>query len=100
MPREQSNRPRGARPGRGRYVPRRKVCPFCTDKSAVINYKTPEKLRNYISDRGKIEPRRRTGACARHQRVLAVAIKRARHLALLPYVPEHMRAVRSVQIEG
>jgi len=86
-----STRPRTGRPGgRGRYVPRRKVCFFCANKNEVIDYKTPEKLRNYMSDRGKIEPRRRTGTCAKHQRALAVAIKRARHLALLPFVGEHV----------
>ena len=78
---------------RPRYAPRRKVCIFCADKSAVINYKDPDRLRSFISDRAKIVPRRRSGTCAKHQRSLAVAIKRARHLALLPYVPAHMRKV-------
>jgi len=81
-----------------RYVPSRKVCSFCVDKVKTIDYKAPEKLRNYISDRGKIVPRRRTGTCARHQRALATAIKRARHLALLPYVSAHMRKVGSVGV--
>lgn len=76
---------------RPRYAPKRKVCAFCADKSLKINYKDPDKLRTFISDRAKIVPRRRTGTCAKHQRSLAVAIKRARHLALLPYVPSHMR---------
>lgn len=76
---------------RGRYPPRRRVCLFCADKTSVIDYKEPAKLRRFISDRGKIEPRRRSGACARHQRALALAIKRARHLALLPFTPEHLR---------
>ena len=84
-----------ARWGGTRYVPRRKVCSFCVAKTDVIDYKDSEKLRGYISDRGKIEPRRRTGTCAKHQRVLAVAIKRARHLALLPYVPAHIYNIRS-----
>ena len=79
----------GARWGRGRYPPRRKVCSFCVDKIEIA-YKDSAKLSRYISDRGKIEPRRRTGTCAKHQRSLAVAIKRARHLALLPFVPEHI----------
>ena len=79
---------------RSRYVPKRKVCFFCKDKDEEINYKKAEQLRSYITDRGKISPRRRPGTCARHQRMLAVAIKRARHLALLPYVPAHMRSVR------
>jgi small subunit ribosomal protein S18 len=66
----------------------------------LINYKDPGKLRTYVSDRGKIEPRRRTGTCARHQRRLSVAIKRARHLALLPYVPSHIRGMRAPTAEG
>ncbi|MDP3880499.1 MAG: 30S ribosomal protein S18 [Dehalococcoidales bacterium] len=74
-------------------MPSRKVCSFCEGKVKVIDYKDADKLRGYISDRGKIAPRRRTGTCARHQRILAQAIKRARHLALLPYVPAHMRKV-------
>ena len=85
---------------RARYVPRRKVCFFCANKSEVIDYKDAEKLRNYISNRGKIEPRRRTGTCAKHQRVLTIAIKRARHLALLPYVPAHIREVQSAGVAG
>lgn len=91
MTREGSSRPRPTRPGRPRYAPTRKVCSFCAGKAGEINYKDHEKLRPFISDRGKIEPRRRTGTCAKHQRVLARAIKKARHLALLPYVPAHMR---------
>ena len=86
------------REGRGvRYVARRKACSFCVDKVESIDYKASEKLRGYILfDGGKIAPRRSTGTCARHQRALAVAIKRARHLALLPYVPAHIRKVGSV----
>jgi small subunit ribosomal protein S18 len=80
---------------RPRYVPRRKVCAFCANKIKEIDYKDPEKLRGYITDRAKIAPRRRTGTCAKHQRILATAIKRARHLALLPYVPAHMRSTGS-----
>ena len=87
-----TGRPGGGRFGgaRSRYAPRRKVCFFCANKNEKINYKDADKLRGYISDRGKIVPRHRTGTCARHQRSLAVSIKRARHLALLPYVPAHM----------
>ncbi len=77
------------RSNRARYIPKRKVCFFCRDKVG-IDYKEQAQLRPYISDRGKIQPRRRTGTCAKHQRPLAVAIKRARHLALLPYVPSHI----------
>lgn len=67
---------------------RRKVCQFCADKAEYIDYKDVNKLRGYITERGKIKPRRMSGVCAKHQRGLAVAIKRARQLALLPYVAE------------
>jgi len=83
---------------RARYVPRRKHCSFCIDRVEVIDYKDPSKLCPYISSRGKIEPRRRTGACAKHQHALALAIKRARHLALLPYVPAHIHKTGGVGI--
>ena len=73
------SRPRGGRKGR------KKVCAFCVDKIQDIDYKDTLRLRRYLSDRGKIVPRRVTGTCARHQRQLTTAIKRARHLALLPY---------------
>ena len=82
---------RGTRTRRRRFIPRKKVCAFCTDKVDVIDYKRPQLLRRFLTDRGKIKPRRRTGTCAKHQRRLAVAVKRARHLALLPYVAEHLR---------
>ncbi|MFC1988007.1 30S ribosomal protein S18 [Chloroflexota bacterium] len=85
---------------RRRYVPSRKVCSFCAGKIETIDYKDFEKLRGFISDRAKISPRRRTGTCAKHQRVLATAIKRARHLALLPYVPLHTQRVGSFGIRG
>lgn len=65
--------------------PRKKVCAFCVDKAGDIDYKDVAKLRRYISERSKILPRRVTGTCAYHQRKLTIAIKRARHLALLPY---------------
>lgn len=74
---------------RTRYIPKRKICNFCVNKNEIIDYKNTNQLRHYISDRGKIEPRRRSGVCARHQRVLSLAIKRSRHLALLPYVASH-----------
>jgi small subunit ribosomal protein S18 len=67
---------------------RKKVCVFCADKNSVIDYKDMNKLKRYISERGKILPRRITGNCAKHQRALTVAIKRARHIALIPYVVE------------
>lgn len=65
---------------------RKKVCVFCADKNhAGIDYKDVNKLKRYVSERGKILPRRITGNCAKHQRALTVAIKRARHIALMPY---------------
>jgi small subunit ribosomal protein S18 len=88
---------RGHRPVRGKYIPKRKICLFCRDKVEYIDYKDPAKLRPYITDRGKISPRRKSGTCAKHQRALAAAIKRARHLALLPFVASHtQRAVTTV----
>lgn len=65
---------------------RKKVCAFCMDKIEHIDYKDVPRLRRYLSDRAKIIPRRVTGTCARHQRQLTDAVKRARHLAFLPYV--------------
>lgn len=73
-----SRRPRGRKP-------RRKVCQFCVDKIQQTDYKDIPRLRRFISERGKILPRRMTGNCAKHQRQLSIAIKRARHIALLPY---------------
>ena len=64
---------------------RRKVCSFCVDRVEAIDYKDVARLRKYVSERGKILSRRATGTCARHQRALTTAIKRARHIALLPY---------------
>lgn len=67
---------------------RRKVCSFCVDKVETIDYKDVPRLRKFISDRSKILPRRVTGTCAAHQRELTTAIKRARHVALLPYTSD------------
>ena len=67
---------------------RKKVCSFCVDKVTEIDYKEVAKLRKFISERGKILPRRISGNCAKHQRQLTVAIKRARHIALLPYTAD------------
>ena len=97
---KKSSKTKTTRWNRARYVPSRKVCSFCANKIDTVDYKDIEKLRNYITDRGKISTRRRTGTCAKHQRILATAIKRARHLALLPYVPAHMRRVGSGDIGG
>ena len=102
-PAPRAERPEGDRPERSeggprergggrRHFGRRKVCAFCVEKVKTIDYKDPMRLRRYLSDRARIEPRRKTGTCAKHQRWLATALKRARHLALLPYTPEHIRA--------
>jgi small subunit ribosomal protein S18 len=69
-----------------RIYHRRKVCRFCADKSLVINYKDPKALKFFITERGKIIPRRISGTCAKHQRELNTAIKRARVIAMLPFV--------------
>jgi small subunit ribosomal protein S18 len=79
--------------GGGRSFPRRKVCAFCVDGIKHIDYKDVPRIRRSVSDRGMIEPRRKTGVCAKHQRSLAIAIKRARHLALLSFT-EGMREPR------
>ena len=73
---------------RGPRRPKRKVCAFCADKIQEIDYKDIAKLRRYVSERAKILPRRISGNCAKHQRQLTTAIKRARQIALLPFVAE------------
>ena len=73
---------------RGGIRRRKKVCVFCGEKNGEIDYKDTNKLKRYVSERGKILPRRITGNCAKHQRALTVAIKRARHIALMPYTCE------------
>ncbi len=96
---EQERRPRREDEGgeeevedRGRGPARRaRVCQFCVEKTKRIDYKNTDMLRGLISDRGKIRPRRQTGTCARHQRAVSEAIKRARHMALLPYSGETPR---------
>lgn len=77
--------------GGRRFFARPRECQFCTDKTATIDFKQLEVLRRFVSDDGKIRPRRQTGTCARHQRELAQAIKRARHIALLPFSGEVLR---------
>ncbi len=79
---ERPERPRNGRKGR------RKVCRFCADKVETIDYKDVARLRNFVSERAKILPRRVTGTCARHQRELTVAIKRARQIALMPFISD------------
>jgi len=97
---EQERRPRGRddeggeeeSDDRGRGPMRRvRVCQFCAEKNKVIDYKNIDLLRSLVSDRGKIRPRRQTGTCAKHQRRVAEAIKRARHMALLPFSGELSR---------
>lgn len=70
---------------RKKFVPKKKFCRFCADKKLIIDYKKPNFLKQFVSERGKILSRRYTGNCAKHQRELSTAIKRARQLALLPY---------------
>jgi small subunit ribosomal protein S18 len=69
---------------------------FCVEKVTSIDYKDLSKIRRYLSDRARIEPRRKTGTCAKHQRAVTLAIKRARHLALLPFVPLQTQTEREV----
>ena len=85
-------RPGGQRrEGRFRFYHRRRVCAFCVDKVETIDYKDTSRLRRFLSDRAKIESRRKTGTCAKHQRGLSLALKRARHLAMLPFTPDQPR---------
>jgi small subunit ribosomal protein S18 len=83
-------RPPGGGPKRGKrnFVRKKKVCRFCVDKVDLIDYKKAEILSPFIQDRGRVLPRRMTGTCARHQRWLTVAIKRAQNIALLPFAAE------------
>jgi small subunit ribosomal protein S18 len=77
---------KGKRPGRRRGFIRKKICLFCKNKVKTIDYKDADRLRRFVTERGKIIPSRITGTCAKHQRQLAGAIKRARIIALLPFV--------------
>ncbi|HHX57092.1 MAG TPA: 30S ribosomal protein S18 [Clostridiales bacterium] len=81
MERERNNRPGGKRP-------RKKVCSFCIDRAETIDYKDISRLRKCLTDRSKILPRRVTGTCAYHQRELTLSVKKARHVALLPFVSD------------
>jgi small subunit ribosomal protein S18 len=74
-----------------RFFARPRECAFCADKNSTIDYKLVDVLRRYVTDEGKIRPRRQTGVCAKHQRELARAVKRARHIALLPFDGEVLR---------
>jgi len=86
---EQNNSENEHFSGNRRFVARPKICQFCADKSINIDYKSVDMLRRFVTEDGRIRPRRQTGTCARHQRALAVAVKRARHIALLPFTGEH-----------
>ena len=77
-----------------KFAPRRKFCRFCADKDLPLDYKRPEILRDYITERGKIIARRITGTCAKHQRLLSTEIKRARQMALLFYTAGHSSDVK------
>jgi small subunit ribosomal protein S18 len=89
-----SSGPRRERREGGRGSSRRKICQFCHDHVREIDYKDAARfMKRYISDRGKIEPRRKTGTCAKHQRLLSTALKQARFMALLPYTAEHIRGM-------
>jgi small subunit ribosomal protein S18 len=83
----EDRRPFGSTEGGGerRFFAKPKFCQFCADKTLLIDYKKTDLLRKYVTEDGKIRPRRQTGACARHQRAVAAAIKQARHIALLPF---------------
>ena len=86
---EQSARRGGG--NRRRFTRRPRVCQFCAEKTKAIDYKQVDLLKRFVNEQGKIRSRRQTGTCARHQRLLARAIKRARHMALLPFAAERMR---------
>ena len=90
---------RGGRSGRRRYIPKRKRCFFCGAGTASLDYKNVDLLSRYVSDRGRIQPGRKTGVCVKHQRSLSVALKRGRHLALLPYTSGHFRRGAAVHAE-
>jgi small subunit ribosomal protein S18 len=85
-------RDRDRRGGGGGGGFRRRGCEFCINHTDILDYKDVERVRRYVGDRGKMEARRKVGTCAKHQRVVARAVKRARYMALLPYTAEHVRA--------
>ncbi len=97
--REEGRGPRGGGGRRGRGGPggarggqrRGRACPFCEQKVKEVDYKKVDELRRFLTERGKIKPRRKNATCAKHQRRLSIAIKRARHLALLPFTVETIR---------
>ena len=92
----EDRRPFGSAEGGGerRFFAKPKTCQFCADKTLTIDYKKTDLLRKYITEEGNIRPRRQTGACAKHQRVVAQAVKRARHIALVPFTGKQMEETR------
>lgn len=92
---EERNAPSGPQQGgERRFFAKPKFCQFCADKTLTIDYKKTDLLRKYVTEEGKIRPRRQTGACAKHQRVVAAAVKQARHIALLPYTGQQVEETR------
>jgi len=89
-----SNEAGGEGGGERRFFAKPKFCQFCADKTLTIDYKKTDLLRKYVTEDGKIRPRRQTGACARHQRVVAEAVKQSRYIALLPYTGKHWEESR------
>lgn len=87
------HRPSGPRerPGRPTQIRKKRVCRFCENKDVYIDYRNEKKLQRFVSEQGRIIPKRITGTCSRHQRMLVQAIKRARHLALLPFVSDAVK---------
>jgi small subunit ribosomal protein S18 len=83
--------PGGGPGGRRRFVRRPRLCQFCAEKVESLDYKQSDVLKRYVTEQGKIRSRRETGTCAKHQRMLARAVKRARHMALLPFKAERVR---------
>jgi small subunit ribosomal protein S18 len=92
---EQRNASGGEGGGERRFFAKPKFCQFCADKQLMIDYKKADLLRKYITEEGKIRPRRQTGACAKHQRAVAAAVKQARHVALLPFTGKSLDDTRS-----
>ena len=94
---DRGDRKDGGRGGRPRFFARRKVCAFCVQHAKSVDYKNVDLLQRYVSERGRIDPRRKTGTCAKHQRMLSQALKRARHLALLPFTFDHVLEARTLR---
>jgi len=84
----------GGQQGGSRYFAKPKFCQFCADKTLTIDYKKTDMLRKYVTEEGTIRPRRQTGTCAKHQRVVAAAVKQARQIALLPFTGKHVEEMR------